>query len=92
MDSRSDSLTLPPPALDRGAPGRIGAARWGPIRFLDLTDDRCAFIADDPQTVAIDELFCCGARAVVNGSLLGDRYCAAHRALVLVPQSRARPA
>lgn len=57
------------------------------VRFLDLTDDRCAFIADDPASVSIGELRCCGLPVGPAGSLLGARYCPGHRAVVLVPRT-----
>lgn len=69
----SDAVPVAPDGQDR-------------VKFLDLTDDRCAFIADDPAGVRIEELRCCGRPVGPANSFLGARYCLAHRAVTLVPR------
>jgi hypothetical protein len=91
---RSDDAPLTfPCARPVGGDASHGARRTSRgVRFLELSDDLCAFIAEDPQAVAIEDLVCCGAPVLATGSILGDRYCARHRAIVLVPRRPARQA
>jgi hypothetical protein len=55
------------------------------IRFLDLPERACAFIAENPDIVSIFELTCCGAPVTGPQSRLGARYCRRHRLILLRP-------
>jgi hypothetical protein len=86
MEWTPSSLTaIEPSAVDVSSIGEPIGARG--VRFLDLADDRCAFIADDPEAIRIEDLRCCGLPVPADGSLLGRRYCEAHRKVVLVPRA-----
>lgn len=90
MDWTPDSFAPLRDLRDVDKPAANGMVGRGAIRFLDLTDDRCAFIADDPASVPIEDLLCCGDLVPADGALLGRRYCARHRRIVLVPRGAAR--
>lgn len=57
-----------------------------PIAWLSRELSQCAFIADDPLEGAIEDLTCCGAPVVGEGS-----YCAYHRDICTIPANTPKP-